>query len=270
MDIKTITAALAMAMAGISSVNAAETQEGSAAEAGQSAVTFIPSVALGYRNLEFTPAYINGVQKGKVDDSFLNMNAAATLVYRKVFFNLSYDTNLTDGEISTGNDSVIGTASLERSDLAATLGMSVFKNTSLFVGYKFGTTNILPDPNDANMGQRSSGYEQEYEESGFFIGGSYSLDFKNKGSLIGSIAYAQMDGEYTDNATSSALKYDGDTEGFSYGARWVGLLSQDFDYFIDLKMNRYEFEGRDNTFGRIDSEQNITTISAGIAFYPSF
>ncbi len=122
-------------------------------------------------------------------------------------------------------------------------------------------------------------YQQEYTESGFYFGTSYTFKVAEAGNLSVSIAYASMDGEYKDNANDPegafsnfvAFDYEGDTTGTSIGLTWSAGLGESSAYFVDVRRQSYSMTGSDQT-GRFEgvslrTDEEMTGITGGVQFY---
>ncbi|MEM1432616.1 MAG: hypothetical protein AAGG11_01025 [Pseudomonadota bacterium] len=186
---------------------------------------------------------------------------------------------------------------LSRLDYSITFGYNVMEGVALFAGFKAGETELDFDTQSApNI---PPDYESSYEEDGFFVGGSYTIDVAEAGALTFSIAYADFDAEYSEsgsfgvpnsptNVTTPLLdgvRYDGDADGFSYGVQWTGGLAESLQYRVALKYQKYELDGggsrqsftNTNVTGEppevfnnigldIETTQEITTFSVGLAY----
>ncbi len=258
------------------------------------------------------------------------LSGSLTVAYDRFFSSIKYEvtasptsttTNETDRAIEDGIVSNLITTSgsrvdVEREDFSFTVGIRTWKSLNLFAGYLSGKTSLTPDPfcadptsqdgvSDCRSVNRAfqqyfagrhgnydqSDYKQDYIERGPFLGVSYGIAAGEAGTLSFSLAYAHMDGEYTDNAndrdnlwanppldpnaTSTLLKfnYEGTTEGLSVGATWTGSLGDYSSYFTDLRYQRYEMEGEDATGAAVLSGISLRTVeqmvglTLGIKFY---
>lgn len=127
--------------------------------------------------------------------------------------------------------------------------------------------------------ENQEAYEQEYTENGFYIGTSYTFRIAEAGNLSLSFAYADMDGQYKDNANDPenafsnfvAFDYEGSTTGTSIGLTWSAGLGERSAYFIDARRQSYSMKGSDQT-GLFDgvslrTDEEMTGITGGIQFY---
>lgn len=211
-----------------------------------------------------------------------------------------------------------GTIDVERQDISLTVGMNVWRSLSIFTGILSGKTELTPDPfcgdfiivfdpddlvvdpdsglaqvnctrtnragiqyflEDQNFYENLPRYRQKYTEFGAFAGASYALNIADLGSLTLSLAYADMDGEYEDNATDPenyfqnfvAFGYKGKTTGTSLAVTWTSSLGDNSTYFVDLRDQSYSMRGFDTT-GRLtdvtlQTDERMIGVSAGIQFY---
>ena len=80
-----------------------------------------------------------------------------------------------------------------------------------------------------------------------------------------------MDGEYKDNF-ATPFKYEGDSEGLSLGLTWSAPLTDNIGYFLDLRYQKYEMDGKDKLGGfsagsTVDTDEQLLSSSAGIQWY---
>ncbi len=244
----------------------------------------------------------------------------AVLKYETNLSDTSTTTSETDRSINTEANLLTlsgGTIDVGREDTSITFGYSVAEGINVFAGLLFGKTELTPDPfcadyfyqvpltnDDINNGSVSVScsrlnraaqqffladqefyssvprYKQTYEESGPFIGASYSMPIQDLGSLSFSFAYASMDGSYEDNAFDpdnlwagnlQSFNYEGDSTGTSMAITWTSGLGDSSAYFIDIRRQAYSMTGDDVT-GRLDgvklkTDEEMLGITGGIQFY---
>ena len=194
---------------------------------------------------------------------------------------------------------------VEREDLIVTLGFVPWddKGLALFAGYLQGETILTPDevvcpnatPSDfstcaiddqANVAYLtgfyvpgSSTYRQEYEEDGWFAGGSYSWII-GSGALTAAAAYADMDGRYKDNFGNAApapgatrlANLEGDSTGTSISLRWTQALTDTVSYYFDIRRQQYDLESKSRTVGawrdaqvaEVDQKETMTGLTLGL------
>lgn len=235
---------------------------------------FIPSVSYGLRTLSFDNTL--GNQQGKFEDTFANLNLGAALTYDKFYAAISYDTSFLTNPVQSTVDQTDPITDIGRTDLSITGGYGYYSSgnhsLSAFAGYKHGETELEPEGSSY-----SDGYKLTYEEDGFFIGHSYSYYFESYGSLSLSVAYAWMDGSFSDNdASASQYKYDGDTAGFSLNAKWTGFIADKFYYSLSIVNHLYTFDGvvdpvaatNDPFLSRdVSFDESVITTSFGLSYY---
>lgn len=255
------------------------------------------------------------------------LTASLTLAVGKFFISTSYgntiaasttSTSETDrsreGEIQPNLIAVDGSdVDVERRDVSVTVGANIFAGLTGFIGYLDGRTRLSPDPFCAtpasnpncqitnraflqyfsgklDEGIHQPSYQQEYSESGPFIGAGYAWNFDSFGTLSASLAYAFMDGKYRDNANdpngdwlnsqssdnSSIMlpfNYQGDSTGLSLGLTWVGNLGDSTNYTIDIRQQQYEMDATDVTGAdffsnvQLETKETMFGVSLGVQYY---
>lgn len=147
------------------------------------------------------------------------------------------------------------------------------------VQFFLGDATYLIDDDD-DIDDRKTEYKQRYREQGPYLGISYGFNIADVGTLSVSFAYADMDGEYKDNANDArndfggefvAFHYEGSTTGTSLGITWTAPLGEGSAYFIDLRKQEYSMDGKDQT-GRLSgvslsTDEEIIGLTAGVQFY---
>lgn len=272
--------------------------------------SFIASVGFQDKELSFDQKY-SGLASNDAEFSvhLPTANISFTAAYQRVYLALKLERSIVDTSTTTdetdrsvlnpANANLIayppGEVDVKREDQSITVGYNVWDRLNIFVGYLKGETTLNPDPLCANpfgncsqanyaflqyyLGQPR--YEQVYEEQGPYVGFSYSWQIADLGSLSASYAYADMDGEYTDNANDPndifggnfrAFDYRGDTTGSSLGLTWTGPLGETSNYFIDLRRQQYEMDAKDHAGGPnagtfVETEETMTGLTAGVQFY---
>lgn len=289
-----------------------------------SALNIIPELSYQDKHLSFEQRYSgNATNNAKFDVHMPMLNAAITLAYKRFFLKAKVERSMADISTTTTETdrSVLLQSNLislegseidvERSDDSFTFGVNVWRSLSLFVGYLDGKTTLVPDAfcadpfsttpcsrtnrafqqyylGDAGFVENQAEYKQTYSESGYYIGGSYSFQIKDYGALSLSIARADMDGEYRDNAndptnayaepssgapTFVAFHYKGETLGTSMSIGWSGTLGDSAGYFVDIRRQKYSMKGEDvtglpNFEGvKLNTDEEILGISAGVRLY---
>ena len=249
------------------------------------------------------------------------LTAAFTGVYDRFFATLKYeqsaekniDTDETDRSINDGiNPNLISVAgsdtAVERKDISFTVGYNVWESLNVFIGVLSGETSLRPHPlcanptavsgatactrlnrsfqqflaGDFDTNLKQADYIQRYKESGFFIGSSYGWAIGDVGGLALSVAYADMDGSYKDNAndpnniwqgTLERFHYEGDASGTSIGLTWTASLGERAEYYVDLRRQSYSMDADDQTGSvnlstiSLHTDETILGISAGVQYY---
>ncbi|GMR18310.1 MAG: hypothetical protein BMS9Abin33_0717 [Gammaproteobacteria bacterium] len=144
-----------------------------------------------------------------------------------------------------------GFLDISRNDQSLTLGYSVSKMATLFLGYKRGATlasGLSVDPDNIIPATPNS---LEFVEIGPYIGGNINFSI-NDTNLIGlSLAYADMDGEINNKidkaggAGSGPASAEGTADGFSLGLKWTRTVSAQTNLNIGLKFYRYKTKATD-------------------------
>ncbi len=270
-------------------------------------VTLIPQVAFQYKTLDFKQEFVGGSNagiSGDFDATLPTINLALTALYDKAYVSIKYDTSFSDNFTDADNGFTKANSEVERNDFSITVGYNVWQGLNAFGGYMVGKTTVTPDPRyiDNPGAQQNnsqcvttvpcfptvisnlakdhellslSAYEQKYEEKGFFLGASYGLPVQQLGTLSLSIAYALMDGEYTDNylegtANPQAFDYQGDSKGFSLGLTWSAPLTEKSGYFVDIRRQEYDMDADDKTpnfSGSVETEETMVTATLGMQMY---
>ncbi|MFL0811171.1 MAG: hypothetical protein K6L76_12210 [Agarilytica sp.] len=295
-------------------------------------VTVITSAAFQNKNLSFDQKYsgaANNKAEFSVDMPMLSLGT--TVVYKKFFTSLKWESNLSDTSTSTKETdrSTVGEVNLialpdsrvevGREDISLTFGYNVWKSANIFIGYLSGKTTLKPNPfcgdfvrvsdqndldnspdapslisrcdrqnragfqyalEDEGLVNNQPTYEQEYTESGLFLGGSYGFSFDDYGTLSLSFAYASMTGKYKDNARDGgvvlddsfkAFNYKGDSTGTSIAATWTAPLGETSAYTIDLRRQAYSMDGKDQTGNlsgvKLETDEEMLGLTAGVQFY---
>lgn len=271
--------------------------------------SFVGSLGIQNKRLSFDQTY-----KGPAaaDNSYAEFtvylptaNVSFTTAWKRIYLSLKYEATLTDtrtkvdetDRIGIFNDANLLTVQgseidVSRRDYSITLGYNVYRGLNIFIGYLDGETTLKPDAFfdringfynkaylnfDENLqGGYSPTYEQTYEETGPYIGASYSWHFVDVGTLSASYAYADMDGEYKDNAlcvinSCSAFQWEGSSTGSSLGLTWTAPLGENSSYFFDVRRQIYEMDGDDKTGffpnQSVETEETMDGITAGVQFY---
>ena len=175
--------------------------------------------------------------KVEFDATLLIAGIGLTTVFDRFYLDLSYQDS-SEEEDSFSGANYVEKFKGDRRDYSTTLGMRILDNrANVYFGYKNGKTS----------GRGEAGTQLTFEESGFFIGGSYGWVIANKGFLVINLAYADLDGNLKEvpgprYPSGLSLDADSEAEGLSYGISWSGQLSEKTGYSIALDANQYDFE----------------------------
>ena len=234
----------------------------------------------------------------------------AVLKYEQATSSDSTETSETDrSEPDSISANLIGidgsNVEVEREDISFTLGARVWKTLAVFGGYLDGETTLRPqpfcstpatDPNCIKLnrafqhfiagsftpGLNQGDYEQTYSETGWFAGVSYSWNIMEIGSLSLNGAWASMDGKYEDNANDPAevwegilqkFRYEGDSDGISVGLTWTAPISDNTEYFLDVRVQQYSMTANDTTGQAaqeditLKTDETMNGLTAGIQVY---
>ena len=217
-------------------------------------------------------------QTGDLSAVLPTLNVQLVGFYDQFYAGLKAEANLATDEVSsdipfTTEDTSLDTE-VERSDYSFTLGYKPTEDLSLFGGYMSGETELTPgavscvDPNCPNTAATMAAdgfgtYRQTYQEEGFFFGGSYGWTL-GPGRLSASLAYAMMDGEYSDNYRDVVgpreFKYEGDSNGLSSALTWVAPLTESLTYYVDGRFQQYEMDADDKSGVAIFAGSSVETV----------
>lgn len=216
---------------------------------------WVPNAGVNSKTLDFDRPFTPGTTNA----GFLMLDVSLTAAYETFF--ITGNVNVPASEESTTDSN--GAATVERDDSTLTIGcncLEAFEKLTLFVGYTIGNTTI-----DALTGA-SDQLLENYEDKGFFLGGSYPLWAGEAGSLTASFAYALLDGTVQIQVPATAINETrfGDTSGTSLGLIWSGGLTADANYSLALKQQAYVFE---EDGGLFSLDQTYTNISATVTYF---
>jgi len=273
-------------------------------------INFVTSIGYQDKMLSFDQKYKGPApEDNSTADFSVHMpvgNISFTTSIDRVFLALKYEKSLTeasteadetdrmtlfnDANLLTLDGSELG---VEREDKSITLGFNVFRGLNLFIGYMKGETQLTPDPllnhnnfhynksylvhDERVQGHDVPSYLQTYTEEGPYIGFSYAWRIAEAGTLSASYAYADMNGQYKDNAqcgvvnTCDDFDWRGETKGNSIGLTWTAPLGESSSYFLDLRQQSYNMDGDDKTGTfpnqSVETEETMQGITAGLQFY---
>jgi hypothetical protein len=222
------------------------------------AIDFIGKVAVGRKSSELI------IRDRVFDPEFITLDLSLTGSIGRSFVSFNNEVSIKD---DVQNEST-GLVFYSREDTNITFGYG-FDSFSAFAGFRKGETAANDTASNNAFGTRSDGY---------YLGVSSSYYFEGKGSLTGSIAIADLDGEVSLSeplvdttaftVTSPPDTIKGSAIGYSLAIGWQGEVSPDTLYNIDLKINQFDFED-DVVFGGVDLsyEENFSTFSIGLTHF---
>ena len=228
---------------------------------------FLGAAGLQYKQLKMEQSFKNvsapipGGDKGDLNASLPVLNLQVISFYESFYaigkaeLSLAEDSAdssvpFTQGETSLSTD-------VKREDYSLVLGYKLNDTLSFFGGYMAGKTTLTPDHcsgcsnlaslmKDGGFGE----YRQEYEEKGFFGGVSAGWNVA-PGRIGASIAYAIMDGKYSDNyrdaLNTAEFDYEGDSKGLSAACSWTAPITETLFYFVDARIQQYSMDASDKT-----------------------
>jgi hypothetical protein len=144
-----------------------------------------------------------------------------------------------------------GFLDISRNDQSLTLGYSLSKMATLFLGYKRGATLASGLSVDTGGGDPATPNSLEFVEIGPYIGGNINLSINDTNTIGLNLAYADMDGEINNKiskiggAGSGPASAEGTADGFSLGLKWTRMVSAQANLNIGLKFYRYKTKAID-------------------------
>ncbi len=189
---------------------------------------------------------------GNISDAKFSGNLSSAIYgigigKNRFYANLSLEQTLrSDTNYRPGTE---GFLDISRNDQSLTLGYSLSKMATLFIGYKRGAT--LVSGLSVDTGGSASPNSLEFVEIGPYIGGNINF-FVNDANTLGlNLAYADMDGEInneidkTGGSNSGPASAKGTADGFSLGLKWTRTVSAQANLNIGLKFYRYKTKATD-------------------------
>lgn len=252
------------------------------------------SLAVQYKQLEMEQKFsglsiLPNSASGDLKATLPVLNLQGILFYENLYTVLKIEQTLADSNVDSSipftTEGTSLSTDVSRDDISLVLGYNLNINYSIFMGYTQGKTELTPEAcaditctNAASVMLQDgySGYKQEYEESGFFVGVSLGSPVAS-GKLSGSLAYAFMDGEYSDNYRDqfgpSEFDYEGRSKGVSASVNWTAPLTDNLFYFVDGRAQRYSMDADDVTGlpsfagSKVSTDESILGLSAGLQLF---
>ncbi len=228
------------------------------AASAQAEVSFTPRATLAFSSYSFTqterpgalPANINGgtFPEVKFDVVFQILGIGGT------FFMDDYYLDIAASKSADEEDSFEfapmnfkETFKGDRTDTSITLGRKILDSRgAVYIGYKTGKSQA-----DGDQGQSLS-----FEEKGFFIGGNYSWPVLKSSVITVNVAYAQLDGDLTEEVTNPGfisitqsnglppldINASSDATGLSYSLGFASRLTDNLSYSVAYEIKSYTFD----------------------------
>ncbi len=221
------------------------------------------------------------------------LNLQGVVFYEAMYIALKYEMGLSndafDSDIPYTGEATGLYTEVTRNDISLAIGLKLNEKITVFGGYMAGETELTPeaigdcprvvatDPcfNSASkmLHDGFGEYRQEYIEKGFFVGVSTGWDVA-PGRVNASLAYALMDGEYSDNYQDmeAAINFDyrGDSQGVSGAVSWLAPLTDSLAYFVDFRVQNYDMNAKDYSNAprfdgsRVETTETIVGLTAGL------
>jgi len=227
--------------------------------------SWVKSVSLGRTEMDivdFQP-FLGTTFKTVNTITYSTLNLALTGVQDKFFFSVNTDIPFSDSSYvfsEQGSDTV---RTVERKNLALTLGYRIYKGLNLYGGLSYDASHFFND----SISNPGGVTDVKEKDSGPFFGVIYGHNFSHYGSVSVTIAYALLDGEISSNeAANSFTNNSGDTTGFSFALIYSNKYNVDLNYFISAKIKNYEYDNVSRAGVDVDmvKEKYYFLFSAGL------
>ena len=155
-----------------------------------------------------------------------------------------------------------------REDYSITFGYRVVDFANIYAGYRIGKTSF---------GRGTLGTNFDFDEEGFFIGGSLLWPISDVGVIAVNLAVAELDSDIDIDVTfegsplppeSFSDKASSSTTGISYGISWNSRLTDKLSYAISFDGHNYKFKdpNGDNSEFTGDVDEEIFTLRASLSY----
>ncbi len=195
---------------------------------------FDTALGFNFKQLEYSVVDV------KFKPRFNTLAVNATAFHGRTYVTAEHEVMLTSDPIyGADGTGAASTVDFKRQDSALTIGYNAWRGLTVFGGYKQGSTDTyLLFPADSQVFTNTA--------SGPFVGVNYGFRI-GEGALGVSFAYADLRGETSLLFLGSAVGTDvpGKTRGSSYGISWSAPLTQELQFRLSLKVNRYKFTVND-------------------------
>jgi hypothetical protein len=200
----------------------------------------------------------------KLDEDIYYADLGVAVAFGRVYISFNYELPLHEPSTSKSffnpadiTQQFTTSTDVEREDWAATVGVNIAGGLTAFAGWKFGESKQTGIEASA-VGNAPQGFNQTFEEEGPFVGLGYGIPIADAGILSFSVAYADLDAEYSEggrfgvpfpadsmaNTLIGPERYTGDATGFSYALQWQGELTQQLLYNAAIKYQKYDLDGK--------------------------
>jgi hypothetical protein len=196
-----------------------------------------PRAGLGLNRLEY-----DHPNKNRLNASYATLNLGLTARFHMAYLDVGGE--LFGLDFLEEDTDITG---IERQDYSATLGITPYKGSSVFVGY--------------TVGEMKDDFEGEFhDDRGYFAGLGYSHNFDTTAVGV-TVAYADLDGHVTVDGDPT-LNTKGQTSGYSYSLSASGPFRQTMAYSISLKVRQYEYEDT----AKLVTDKKITSLNLNLIF----
>jgi len=236
-------------------------------------LTVAPSVDIAFKRSSYK---FSGAAAGAIstDPSYTSLAPSIAIGYGPIYWVMSYDTQTGLYQTSDGGSGGFQTNTYDRSEASMTVGYRVLRNLNVFLGYVSGNSTqtevmytgvlLTPDPTT-----------YKFHEQGAYLGGSYSMQFGDRGALLVSAAYGKMNGRLDLFSTGLPALFDSSAPGYSVGLSWSGPLTGSMVYRAGFKYTQYNFNIETAQIGPviipltnpIDIKEEIMAFTIGVANY---
>jgi len=216
-------------------------------------LTVVGALDFAFKDMTLEAAGGGGGSGQSFNTTVSSINPGLAIAYKRFYANVNYDKSInseTTTQIDQGQPSAL---TMSRSDTVLTLGYRAADFASLYVGWLSGEIGAYLTGQYRFSPTEFAFYTQDisYTEKGPFAGVSFSHNFGEKGSASLSVAYAKLDGEFTQIRYTGTTnlgnppitQYDvgtADVNGLSYNLTWTGALTGSLNYRLGVKYTRYE------------------------------
>ncbi len=214
-------------------------------------VSFIPRVSSGVIDYSLTTPAVplgggNVFPKYRADRTLYLIGIGGTIIEDKFYMDIyAQTTTEDDNTLDTGELGYQETFDGKRDDYSISFGYAITDDASLFAGYKYGKSST----------EGKGGSKSDFEEDGFFIGGTYGWLIQDFGVLSLNLAIAKLDGNIRFENDMLPINGTAETIGITYGIAWKANINELLGYGVSLNYYNYVFDDlKDKRLGSIDGE----------------